>query len=158
MESYPRSHRLPEPRNEPSLFVIVYVTRMVYWWIDYPRHSTASHIRHWVSDRDMHDLTNLGHSSHQAGTDHSDRTQNRPLNVPHTACVWIEAVWTMESNQIYRSSCRHFFMTKGLPFSLNIECHILLFNHHRYEGKHFHHLTTHNINELEIRVIASRYR
>ena len=119
MESYPRSHRLPEPRNEPSLFVIVYVTHMVYWWIDYPRHSTASHIRHWVSDRDMHGLTNLDHSSHQAGINHSDRTQNHPLNVPHTGCVWIEAVWTMESNQIYRSSCRQ-FMTKGLPLSLNI--------------------------------------
>ena len=40
------------------------------------------------------------------------------------------------------------------PFSYNIELHILFLNRHRYKGKHFHHFTTHSLDELGEREIS----
>ena len=69
--------------------------------------------------------------------------------------VWMEIVWTWSpTKSIDRRVLT--FTIKIPPFSLDIECHILIFDHYRNNGKHFHHLTANRLDELQKCIVSSR--
>ena len=113
--------------------------REAYWWIGSPRYSIISPIRQRM-DWGMNHLLTLDHSSHHAGIDHLDRTQNHTKNVLCTYWEWIETIWTWSITNII--DCRVVTFTIEVPaMFLNIEFHTLFLNRHRYKRKHLHHLT-----------------
>ena len=88
----------------------------------------------------MHHLLTLDHSSHHAGIDHLDRTQNHTKNVyAHIESGEGQLEPWIIANII---DCRIVTITIEVPaMFLNTEFHTLFLNRHRYKRKHLHHLT-----------------
>ena len=144
---------MPEPNNEPSLFVIVFVLE---WLIDesvvrYTQLSVIFDIE-WI-EVCINSQTFINRRIKQGWTiriEHTEPSIERSIHIR----LWMETIWTIEPNQIHPSSCR-LFHDESNTFFLNIEFHILFLNYrHRYNGEYLHHLTAHCLDELEIRVIA----
>ena len=81
-----------------------------------------------------------------------NKTINKTLQ---SGYVWMEIVWTWSPTKSIDCPVL-IFTIKIPPFFLDIECHILALNHHRNNGKHFHHLTANSLDELQKCIVSSR--